>query len=199
MARVPGRYRCFLCPGMGAAAAPPAPPAGLAAARAAPPVLASVCFVRAIVPHTGRVADSPPSCWPRTLPSADARAQRPRSYGPTRVAARHARDRREARANQSVNHSAIFRSRADVGRVQSPPVSARGVRRDLPATLSKEREENATIHTCNGPNFVFFICRKKEGGRRGEGKRGERGPGFSPGDGASTRPSMADEPSHEVQ
>ena len=175
MARVPGRYRCFLCPGMGAAAAPPAPPAGLAAARAAPPVLASVCFVRAIVPHTGRVADSPPSCWPRTLPSAAARAQRPRSYGPTRVAERHARDRRDARANQSVNHSAICRSRADVGRVQSPPVSARGVRRDLPATPSKEREENATIQTCNGPNFVFPLPQKGAWqGRRGEGKRADR-------------------------
>jgi len=60
MARVPGRYRCLRCPGIGANAAPPAPPAppaplppaglaGLAAARAAPPVFASVCFVRAIV------------------------------------------------------------------------------------------------------------------------------------------------------
>jgi hypothetical protein len=55
-------------------------------------------------------------------------------------------------------------------------VSARGVRRDLPATLSKEREENATIHTCNGPNFVFFNTRKNDGGR--ERRRGEeRGEG----------------------
>ena len=40
---------------------------------------------------------------------------------------------------------------------------------------SKEREENATIQTCNGPNFVFSSAAKRNvAGRRGEGKRAER-------------------------
>eukprot|EP00277_Geminigera_cryophila_P030688 CAMPEP_0173064376 /NCGR_PEP_ID=MMETSP1102-20130122/4961_1 /TAXON_ID=49646 /ORGANISM="Geminigera sp., Strain Caron Lab Isolate" /LENGTH=61 /DNA_ID=CAMNT_0013931395 /DNA_START=745 /DNA_END=933 /DNA_ORIENTATION=- len=49
IARVPGRYRCFRGPGTGAAAAPPAPPPAGLAARAAPPVLAKVCLVRAMI------------------------------------------------------------------------------------------------------------------------------------------------------